>query len=106
MFKEHENYLSRQKKIVLNENSVEGKPCIDGESKSDEITIYLYSCHDINVKFLAVVTPPSIYQTTHTKPLKVKLDRINIPEKNNIMHRNMILHSDIFFLKKYHFQLP
>ena len=55
------------------------------------------------MKFLAVVTPPSIYQTTHNKTLRVKLYIINIPETNNIMHRNMILHSDIFFLKKYHF---
>ena len=60
MFEEHEN------NVVLNENSVEGKPCIDGESKSDEITIYLYSCHDINMKILSVVTPPSIYQYSGT----------------------------------------
>ena len=48
--------------VVLNENSVEGKPCINKESKSNEITIKLYSCHSINMKFLVVVTPPSIYQ--------------------------------------------
>ena len=58
MFKE------QGKNIVLNENSVDRKPCINRESKSDEITIYLYSCHDINVKFPVVVTPPAIYQMT------------------------------------------
>ena len=47
--------------VVLNENSAEKKPCINRESKSDEITIKLYSCHNINTKFLVVVTPPSIY---------------------------------------------
>ena len=48
--------------VVLNEKSVERKPCINRESKSDELTITLYSCHDINMKLLVVVTPPSIYQ--------------------------------------------
>ena len=48
--------------VVLNENSVERKPCIIRESKSDEIINKLYSCHNINMKFLVVVTPPSIYQ--------------------------------------------
>ena len=47
--------------VVLDEKSVERKPCINRESKSLELTIYLYSCHDINMKFLVVVTPPSIY---------------------------------------------
>ena len=56
MFKAHKN------NVVLNENSVEGKPFINRGSKSDDITIYLYSCHNINMKLLAVVTPPSIYQ--------------------------------------------
>ena len=51
-----------EKNVVLNENSVERKPCINREIQSNEITIKLYSCHDINMKFLAVVTPPSIYQ--------------------------------------------
>ena len=55
MFKKHEN------NYVLNENSVEGKPCINRESKSNELTIQLYIFHDINMKFLAVVTQPSIY---------------------------------------------
>ena len=56
MFEEQEN------NIVLNENSVEIKPCINIESKSNELTIKVYSCQDINMKFLVVVTPPSIYQ--------------------------------------------
>ena len=43
--------------VVLNEKSVEGKPCINREIKSDELTIWLYSCHNINMNFLAVVTP-------------------------------------------------
>ena len=47
--------------VVQNENNIEGKPCINGESKSDELAIWLYGCHDINMKFLVVVTPPSIY---------------------------------------------
>ena len=33
IFKEHEN------NVVLNEKSVEGKPCINRESKSDELII-------------------------------------------------------------------
>ena len=52
-----------EKNVVLDENSVERKPCINRESKSLYLTIYLYSCHDINMKFLVVLTPPSIYQT-------------------------------------------
>ena len=47
--------------VVLYEKNVERKPCINRESKCDELTIKLYSCHDINMKFLVVVTPPSIY---------------------------------------------
>ena len=31
-----------------------------------ELTIKLYSCHDINMKFLVVVTPPSIYNGCST----------------------------------------
>ena len=48
--------------VVLFENSVELKTCINRESKSLEFTIKLYSCHNINMKFLVVVTSPSIYQ--------------------------------------------
>ena len=46
-----------EKNIVLVENSVEIKPCMNRESKSLEITIQLYNCHDINMKFLVVVAP-------------------------------------------------
>ena len=53
--------------VVLDENSVELKPCINRESKSLELTIKLYSCHDINIKFLVVVTPPSIYHGFSTR---------------------------------------
>ena len=62
MFEEHENFLSRWKNVVLDENSVEWKPCVNKESKSLELKINLYSCHNINMKFLVVVTPPYIYQ--------------------------------------------
>ena len=55
MFEEQEN------NVVLNENSVDRKPCINRESKSNELIIKLYSCHDIIMKFLVVVTQPSIY---------------------------------------------
>ena len=48
--------------VVIDGNSVERKPCINRESKSLDLTIKLYSCHDINMKFLVVVKPPSIYQ--------------------------------------------
>ena len=51
--------------VVLNEYSVEGKPCINRAIKSDELTIYLYSCNSINMKFLVVVTPPYIYQNLY-----------------------------------------
>ena len=60
-------YEEQENSVVLNENSVERKPCINRESKILELTIYLYSCHDINMKFLAVVTPPSIYHGCSTR---------------------------------------
>ena len=62
MFGEHETVYPDEKNVVLDENSVERKPCINRESKNLELTIKLYICHDINMKFLVVVTPPSIYQ--------------------------------------------
>ena len=47
MSEEHENCLfQNENNVVLNENSVEGKPCINRESESDDLTIYLYSCYD------------------------------------------------------------
>ena len=53
--------------VVLDENSVEWKPCVNRESKSLELTINLYSCHNINMKFLVVVTPLSIYHGCSTR---------------------------------------
>ena len=61
MFKEQEN------NVVLNKNSVDRNPCINRESKINEFTILLYSCHDINMKFLVVLTPPSIYHGCSTR---------------------------------------
>ena len=55
-----------EKNVVLNENRFKRKPCINRESKSDELTIKLYSCHDINMKLLVVITPPSIYHGCST----------------------------------------
>ena len=52
--------------VVLDENSFKIKPCINRETKRDELTIQLYSCHDINMKILIVVTPPYIYQEWST----------------------------------------
>ena len=52
--------------VVLDENSVEWKPSINIESKSLDLTIKLYSCHNINMKSLVVVTPPSIYHHVFT----------------------------------------
>ena len=40
MFKEHEKCLfQNEKNVVMNKNSVEGKPCINRESKSLELEI-------------------------------------------------------------------
>ena len=47
MFEEHENFLfQNENNVVLNETNDEGKPCIDRESKSLELTIQLYSCYE------------------------------------------------------------
>ena len=69
MFEEHKNCLSRWKQCFLDENNVEWEPCINRENKSLELTIKLYSCHDINIKFLLVVTPPSIYHGWSTRKM-------------------------------------
>ena len=66
MIGEHKNVYPDENNVVLNKNSVEIKPCINRESKSDELTIYLYSCHDINMKLLVVVAPPSINHSCST----------------------------------------
>ena len=53
--------------VVLDENIVERKPCINRESMSLEPTIKLYSFNDINMKFLEVVTETSIYHGCSTQ---------------------------------------
>ena len=55
--------------VVLNENSIEGKPCINRESESDGITIQLYSFNNININISAVVTPPYIYHSCSTQKM-------------------------------------
>ena len=60
--KNMKNVYQDENNVHLDENSVEWKPCINRESKSLELTIKWYSCHDINMKFLVIVKPPSIYQ--------------------------------------------
>ena len=55
MFGEHENCLfHNEKNVVLNENSVEGKPCINRESKILEIS-FSYTDVMMNMKLLEVV---------------------------------------------------
>ena len=58
---------SDENNVVLDKNIVEWKPCINRESKSLYITIKLYSCHDINMKLIVVLTPPSIYHGSSTR---------------------------------------
>ena len=53
--------------VVLDESSAERKAFINRERKIDELAIKLYSCHDINMKFLVVVTQPSIYHGCSTQ---------------------------------------
>ena len=59
--------IQNEKNVVLNEKSVEGKPCTNREIKSDKLKIYLYSCYGINMKLLAVVAPPYIYLSFLTR---------------------------------------
>ena len=61
--------IQNENNDVLNENSVEGKSCINRESKTDDLTIQLYSCYDINMKLLAVVEPPYIYHGCYTRKM-------------------------------------
>ena len=53
--------------VVLDENSDELKQSINRESKSLQLTIQLYNCHDIIMKFVVVVAPPSIYHGCSTR---------------------------------------
>ena len=73
--KNMKNVYQDENNVVLDEKSVEWKPYINRESKSLEFTIKLYSCHNINMKFLVVVTLPSIYQHVYSQ-LWVELVRI------------------------------
>ena len=72
MFEEHENCLSRWNFFVLDEKSVEWKTFINRESNSLELTIKLYSCHNISMKFLVVVTTPYIYHGCSTQKTFLK----------------------------------
>ena len=65
--------------VVLYEKSVERKPYINRKIKSLELTIQLYSCHDIKMKFLLVVTPPSIYHIPRSGPLTIRNLTKNTP---------------------------
>ena len=76
--------------VVLDENSVERKPCINRESKRDELTIKLNTFHDINVQFLVVVTPPSDYQ----KLLKHYYNDNNISNHDNKNINNKYKNND------------
>ena len=68
--------------FVLDENGFERKSCINRESKNLELTIWLYSCHNINMKFLVVVTPLSIYHNScHGHIMKLNNKRNSFPEK-------------------------
>ena len=50
-------------------------------------TIWLYSCHDINMKFLAAVTPPSIYHGRSTQ--KTFWEEIFTGKENLFLSVNM-----------------
>ena len=52
------------------------KLCINRESKSLKLTIQLYSCHNINMKLLVVVTPPSIYHKANIDGEKLCNEKI------------------------------
>ena len=81
-------------KTVLKEE----KLCINRETKSDELSINLYSCHDINMKFLSVVTPPSIYHVCSTRKtfweekFTGKEDLFTSLNMKNCGHRNVRKH--------------
>ena len=66
MLEENKTIHPDENNVVLDENSVEKKTCINKESKSLELTIYVYSCHNINMKTVVVVTPPYIYHDCFT----------------------------------------
>ena len=94
-------FYQDENNVVLDEKSVEWKPCINRESKSDELTIKLYSCHDINMKFLVVVTPPSIYHGCSTQKkfweekFTGKQDLFESVNMNNCGRRKVRKHKEI-----------
>ena len=62
MFGEHKKFLfQNENNVVLNENSVGGKPCKIDKVKS-LISQFSYTVVTMNMKLLTVVTPLSIYQ--------------------------------------------
>ena len=62
MFEEHENCLfQNENNVVLNEKSFEGKQCINEKLRASS-SQFSYTDVMMNMKLLAVVTPPSIYQ--------------------------------------------
>ena len=90
-----------EKNVVLYENSVERNPCINRESKSLELTIKLYSCHNININFLLVVTPLSIYHGYSTQKtfwevkFTGKKDLFQSVNMKNCVHRKVRKHKEI-----------
>ena len=68
MFREHEKCLfNNENNVVLNENSVEGKPCINRIKVRALSSQFSYTVIMTNMKLLAVVTPPSIYHGCSTR---------------------------------------
>ena len=66
MFVEHWKLsVLEENNVVLDDNSVEGKPCKNRESKSLELKSYTDVI--MNMNFLAVVTPRYIYQNLSLK---------------------------------------
>ena len=63
MFGEYENCLfQNENNGVLNENSVEGKPCINRKVRALR-SKFSYTVVMMNMKLLVFVTPPSIYHS-------------------------------------------
>ena len=87
--------------VVLNKKSVEKNPCINRESKSYELTIKVYSYHDINMKSLVVVTPPSIYhgwstwKTFWEEKFAAKKDLFQSVNMRNCGHHKVRKHKEI-----------
>ena len=95
------NVYQDKNNVVLVENNFEWKACINIESNSLELTIKLYSCHDINMKFRVVVTPPSIYHGCSTRKMfweenfTGKQDLFESVNMKNCGHCNVRKHKEI-----------